>query len=155
MAERSGDRGWAVETAPTRVEVRGIPVDRALYGQAVKRMRTALKLVAVKPVTARVNFFDENGPKGGLAIRCAFTVRLPYRPMVRVEHVAESPRLAFDGGLAKLERQLEEYRERHRESQRYPKKYFAAKRLMEAWPPRWSPRAARPKASRAGKGAGS
>jgi ribosome-associated translation inhibitor RaiA len=139
----------------SRVEVRGIPPERALYSRAVKRMHAALRLLGVTPVTAQVNFFDENGPKGGLAIRCALTVRLPYRPAVRVEHVAESPRLAFDGGFTKLERQLEEYREQHRDSQRHPKKYFVAKRLVEPWPPSQGAREARPKGSRARKGAGS
>ncbi len=153
MRERSGGR--PAETAMTRVEVRGIPADQALYRRAVKQIHTALKPLAVEPVTAQVNFFDENGPKGGVAIRCAFTIRLPYRPAVRVEHMAGTPRLAFDGGLAKLERQLEEYRERHRESQRYPKKYFVARQLLEAWPPKPGPRAARSKASRGRKGAGS
>lgn len=153
MADRSGRR--AAEAAMTRIEVRGIPADRALYGRAVKQMHAALRPLAVTPVAAQVNFFDENGPKGGLAIRCAFTIRLPYRRAVRVEHVAATPRLAFDGGFAKLERQLEEYRERHRESQRYPKKYFVAKRLLEPWPPSRGARAAGSRASAARKGAGS
>lgn len=83
-------------------------------------------------MAAQATFFDENGPKGGPAIRCALTVRLPYRPTVRVENVAETARLAFDGALAVLERQLERYRERDRDNRRRPKKYFVAKRLLMA-----------------------
>jgi hypothetical protein len=81
-----------------------------------------------------VTFFDENGPKGGPAIRCALTVRVPYRPHVRAEDTAATSRVAFDGGLAKLGRELERYRDRDRESKRRPKKYFAAKRLLSAPP---------------------
>ena len=75
-------------------------------------------------MSAKVAFFDDNGPKGGVASRCAFTVKLPYRPALRVEHTAETPRVAFDAGFAALERLLERYRERARESRRHPKKYF-------------------------------
>ena len=113
------------------IEIRGIPNDPTLQTKVAKRMAAALALLSVKPVSAHVTFFDENGPKGGVAVRCALTVRLPYRPSIRVEHVGETPRLAFDGGFATLERQLERYRERARTSQRHPKKYFAAKRLVE------------------------
>jgi hypothetical protein len=51
-----------------------------------------------------------------------------------VEHLAETPRLAFDAGFSALERLLERYRERQRDSGRRPKKYFAAKRLTEGVP---------------------
>jgi ribosome-associated translation inhibitor RaiA len=70
-------------------------------------------------------------------MRCALTVRLPFRPSIRVERTAETPRLAFDAAFAILERQLEQYRERDRDSKRHPKKYFAARRLQaEEAPPR-------------------
>jgi hypothetical protein len=61
-------------------------------------------------------------------------VHLPYRPALRVEHTAETARLAFDGGFGALERRLERYREREREGGRHPKKYFVAKRLTEGLP---------------------
>lgn len=113
-------------------EIRGIPIDRALRAHVNKRLTAGLARLATTPVGALVTFFDENGPKGGPAMRCALTVRLPYRPHVRVEDIAETPRLAFDGGFAKLERELERYRERDRESKRHPKKYYTAKRLNTA-----------------------
>ncbi len=113
------------------VEIRGIERDAALRAHVSKRMTAAVKLLQVKPVGTRVAFFDDDGPKGGPAIRCALTVRLPYRPNLRVEHTAVTPRRAFDGGLATLERQLERYRERDRDRRRYPKKYFVATRLLE------------------------
>jgi ribosome-associated translation inhibitor RaiA len=85
----------------------------------------------VRPITAHVTFVDDNGPKGGRAAPCALTVRLPHRPHIRVEKVAETPRLAFDAALAVLRRDLEQYRERQRDQQRHPKKYCVAKRLRE------------------------
>jgi ribosome-associated translation inhibitor RaiA len=71
-------------------------------------------------------------------------VRLPYRPNVRVERSAVTPRLAFDAAFAVLERQLERYRERDRDNKRHPKKYFAADRAAaeeRSQPPRRARRA--------------
>src|SRR3989441_12727815 len=81
-------------------------------------------------VLACVTSFNDDGAKGGLALRCAVDLRVPYRPPIHIEHVAATPRLAFDGVMAALERQLERYRERARENRRHPKKYFVAKRLL-------------------------
>ena len=122
------------------IEIKGIPKDRGLRADVIRRVTAALGPLAVRPVSAEVAFFDDNGPKGGVAVRCALTVRVPYRPTIRVEHVAERRRLAFDGALPVLERQLERYRERDRESRRRPKKYFVATLLaagkVEPRPPR-------------------
>lgn len=114
------------------IEIRGIPTDRTLRARIIKQLTAALARLPVTPTAVQVTFFDENGPKGGVAMRCALTVRLPYRPHVRTEHVAETPRQAFDGSFETLEREFERYRERDRESKRYPKKYFTAKRLLMA-----------------------
>jgi ribosome-associated translation inhibitor RaiA len=84
----------------------------------------------VKPVGAGVTFFDDNGPKGGVAMRCALTARVPYRPTLRVEKTAQTRRAAFDEAVKALDRQLDRYRERDRDSRRHPKKYFVAKRLI-------------------------
>jgi ribosome-associated translation inhibitor RaiA len=84
----------------------------------------------MSPIRAKVTFFDDNGPKGGRGMRCAVNVRLPYRPPIRVDQVAETSRLAFDGAFSALERQLERYRERDRDNKRRPKKYFVAKTLL-------------------------
>jgi ribosome-associated translation inhibitor RaiA len=112
------------------IEISGIK-DSALRAVITKRVGSALKPLQVQPVAAQVTFFDDDGPKGGRAVRCALTVRVPYRPAVRVEHTAETPRLAFDATFKSLERQLERYRERDRDSRRHPKKYYVAKRLLE------------------------
>ena len=113
------------------IEIRGVPTDRAMRAHVTERLTSRLAHLAIKPVSAQVTFFDENGPKGGVAMRSAITVRLPYRPHVRVEDTAETLRAAFDGAFAKVERELDQYRDRDRESKRHPKKYYTAKRLME------------------------
>ena len=114
------------------VEISGLRGAAALRARIGERVTAALEPIKLEPVSAHIAFFDDNGPKGG-GIRCAFTVRLPYRPALRVEHTAETARLAFDGGFGALERLLERYREREREGRR-PKKYFVAKRLSEGVP---------------------
>jgi ribosomal subunit interface protein len=112
------------------IEIRGVATDRALRAHVTARLTPSLAHVATKPIAAQVTFFDENGPKGGPTMRCAVTVRLPYRPHVHVEDTAETLRTAFDGAFAKLERELARYQDRDRESKRHPKKYYTAKRLM-------------------------
>jgi ribosome-associated translation inhibitor RaiA len=114
------------------IEIKGIQDDRSLRARISRQMNAALKLLGVAPVSAEAAFFDDNGPKGGTASRCALTVQVPYRPAIRVEHVAETARLAFDGAFPVLERRLERYVERDRDLRRRPKKYYAAKRLMSA-----------------------
>ena len=119
------------------IKITGLERD-PLRGRATRLMTEALAKLAVAPVKGQVAFFDDNGPKGGRAMRCAMTVRLPFRPSIRVERSAVTPRLAFDAAFAVLERELERYRERDRDSKRHPKKYFAARRALadETSPPR-------------------
>lgn len=116
------------------IQIRGIPIGERLRAHVAQRLGVALARLKTTSATtpALVTFFDENGPKGGLAIRCAITLRLPYRPHLRAEETARTPRLAFDGGLTRIERELERYRERARDSRRHPKKYYVAKRLAAA-----------------------
>lgn len=112
------------------IDILGVEKDRALRARAAKVVGAALELIKMAPIRAKVTFFDDNGPKGGRGMRCAVDVRLPYRPAIRVEQVAETSRLAFDGAFGALERQLERYRQRDRDIKRRPKKYFVAKRLL-------------------------
>jgi ribosome-associated translation inhibitor RaiA len=112
------------------LEIRGVGIDSALRSRVTTRVTAAVSRLAVSPVTARVTFSDENGPKGGRAMRCAMSLRLPRRTPIQVSEIAETPRLAFDQALAALERQLARYREEFREQKRHPKKYYTAKRLM-------------------------
>jgi ribosome-associated translation inhibitor RaiA len=124
------------------IQITGIQRD-PLRNRATRLMTQALEPLTVKPVKGQVAFFDDNGPKGGRAMRCALTVRLPFRPSIRVERTAETPRLAFDAAFAVLERQLERYRERDRDNKRHPKKYFAARKAVTGETPRPRKRARR------------
>ena len=112
------------------IEIRGVPADRALRARIMAQLTAALAHLTTKPTTAQATLFDENGPKGGPAMRCAISVTVPYRPLIRVERVATTSGLAFDGAFAAIERQLERYRERDRDIKRRPKKYFVARRLL-------------------------
>ncbi len=123
-------------TTERQVQIGGLEGDARLQARARKLMQDQLVRVGLWPVSGRVTFFDDNGPKGGRAMRCALTVRLPYRPNLRVERTAETARLAFDAAFGVLERRLERYRERDRDSKRHPKKYFAASRAQAVEAPR-------------------
>jgi ribosome-associated translation inhibitor RaiA len=112
------------------IEISGIPIDRALRARVTAQLTETLRTVHREPVVTTVTFFDDNGPKGGRDIRCACTVRMPRRRAIRVEHVAQTCRLAFDAAGEALARRLQELSERGRTLRRRPKKYFAAKRLM-------------------------
>lgn len=125
------------------IDIRGLADHPALRQHVTRRMRAELERLVVEPTLARVSFFDDNGPKGGLGARCALLVRLPRQPEIRVEHVAETPRLAFDMAAAVLERQVDRHADRRRESRRRPKKYFVAKRLLARTGGRAPRRAAR------------
>jgi ribosome hibernation promoting factor len=96
------------------------------------RLSRVLARLPLDPVTAHVTFSDVNGPKGGNDIRCAVLVDLPHQPAIRVERLAPTPRLAFDAAYDRVARQLERHRERWQDSRRRPKKYFAARRVLEA-----------------------
>jgi len=85
----------------------------------------------VRPTVARVAFSDENGPKGGVDIRCAVTVEVPRRPALHASHVAGTARQAFDGALEALGRELKNDRQRRRDAARHPKKYFVAHRGLQ------------------------
>ena len=105
---------------------------RMMRARVLAGLKSALASLVVEPTTARATFTDDNGPKGGPAIRCALEMKQPGRPAVHVEAVATTQLLAFDGALAKLERAIARRRETVREAARRPKKYFAARRALAA-----------------------
>ena len=115
-----------------KIELRGVSMAPALGARIERRLARQLGRIRASPIAAVAAFSDDNGPKGGRALRCALTVRIPRRPTIRVEDVAENAWLAFDRSFGSLRRELAEYRERRLERGRYPKKYFVAKRLLEA-----------------------
>lgn|SRR5574341_979624 len=113
-----------------KVEFLGGAESRMIRARVVERLRALVSALPAEPTSARATFVDENGPKGGNAIRCALEVRLPRRAALHVEDVASTPRSAFDGAAAKLERQLDRVFDTTRELRRRPKKYFAARRAL-------------------------
>lgn len=125
-----------MKTDGAGVEVIGMKADPALYRRVLTQMQRHLDRIGLKPASGRAAFTDENGPKGGRAMRCALTVTLPYRPGIHVEQVDTDPRRAFDGAMQVLERELARYRERDRDDKRHPKKYFAANQAEAVEPPR-------------------
>jgi ribosome-associated translation inhibitor RaiA len=113
-----------------KLEVRGIGSHRTLRAHIVEALEHTVERLGMTPVGAQVGFDDENGQKGGVAVRCLIEIRLPRRPPLDVRHVAESAQLAFDGALARIDRRLGRDRARRRARSRHPKKYYAAKRAL-------------------------
>jgi ribosome-associated translation inhibitor RaiA len=111
-----------------QLEIRGLPLQAASALRAEARLAAALA-PAQGTTGARVAFTDENGPKGGPAIRCALTVSVPPRQRVHVETQAISARLALDGVITKLERRLARTAAARRDARRRPKKYYATRAL--------------------------
>ena len=99
--------------------------------EVVKQMRRLLERRGVPPGAVRIAFFDDDGPRGGVAIRCALTV-ISRGPSIRVEHTARSYSAAFKGALTVLTRQVKRRVQRQRYRMRYPRPRPAAVRLRRA-----------------------
>jgi len=104
----------------------GIALDDPLRPFIQNKMTALTSRGRLRPISARVAFTDENGPKGGIGIRCALTVELPRRPTLHASGLGATPRLAFDAAHAALAHELTRERQRRRDAARRPKKYFAA-----------------------------
>jgi ribosome-associated translation inhibitor RaiA len=114
------------------ITIEGLNHNRALRELILRKFDVLGQRVRPAPVSARVAFTDENGPKGGNDTRCAVTVDVPRRPALHVEDLADSPRLAFDAAFSGLERLVRRERGATLEQGRRPKKYYVAKRLLES-----------------------
>jgi ribosome-associated translation inhibitor RaiA len=115
----------------SRVEVLGLSVSSATRRAAIARLAAAMATLPERASSMRLSFTDENGPKGGAAVRCALTVTLAGWGRLHVEDRATTPRLALDGALDRLQRRLARRRGIERDSSRRPKKYYAAARELE------------------------
>lgn len=114
------------------IEIEGLDARSRLRDVIGRKLGAAFRSRRLVPVAVRIDFTDENGPKGGVGTRCGITVELPRRrKAVHVEHRAMSERLAFDAAVESLERQLERARKRTRDQSRRPKKYYVARRLLQ------------------------
>lgn len=112
------------------IEIGGLSARTSLRTFVKQKIEAMFDGLRVQPVSVRVGFVDENGPKGGAAIRCGINVDFPRRRPIHLEHRANTERLAFDGVLSLLERTVERERGRGRVARRRPKKYYLAKRLL-------------------------
>ena len=99
------------------------------------RIAHTLGRVDPPPTTAKAIFSDENGPKGGPGIRCTIVHDMPRRRDFSVSEYGDTEEVAFDAAFAALETSVGRDRDRRRALVRRPKKYFLAKRLLEAAPP--------------------
>ena len=111
--------------------IEGLGDDRALRTLITGKVTNTLTRLQVKATTVRVQFSDENGPKGGVDTRCSLTVHVAHSAELHADTVAADARLAFEQAFAALERQVERTKERGRVERRHPKKYYLAKRLLE------------------------
>ncbi len=112
------------------IDIGGLNARSTLRAFITRKIAETFDGLAMRPIAVRVGFVDENGPKGGVDIRCGINVDLPRRAAIHIEERAESARLAFDGAREALETRIQRERERGRAERRRPKKYFLAKKLM-------------------------
>ena len=117
-----------------RVEIVGVSAAEVARLRSSRRLAAALNALPPRASTARIAFADDNGPKGGPAMRCALTVTVPPRRRIHVEARAVTNRLALDQALDRLERKLSRRAALTRESARRPKKYYAAARARASAP---------------------
>ena len=113
------------------IEVRGLRAHPRLRADIARRLSRLLGRRRIRPVGARVAFSDEDGPRGGVGIRSTLTVRLPGRPVIRVEHQARTYRQAFERGFERLKRQLKRATRRRWQGRRYRRKPLVAERRLE------------------------
>ncbi|MBI1735025.1 MAG: hypothetical protein HYR51_07625 [Candidatus Rokubacteria bacterium] len=112
------------------IDIDGLRARSTLRAFITRKIAAMFSGVTTRPLAVRVGFVDENGPKGGVAIRCGINVDLPRRPPIHIEERAATERLAFDGALDALQHRMERQRGKLRAERRRPKKYFLAKRLL-------------------------
>jgi ribosome-associated translation inhibitor RaiA len=106
--------------------IQGITTSDPLRDVAEHKLNAVLGRGRIRATASVVTFTDINGPKGGVDIRCAVTVEVPGRPPQHANALAADARLALDGALEALERELLRDRGKRRDLARRPKKYFVA-----------------------------
>jgi ribosome hibernation promoting factor len=112
--------------------IHGITTSDPLRDVAERKLEAVLRRGQVRATSSVVAFTDVNGPKGGVDIRCRVTVEAPGRPAQNASALAAEARLALDGALEALERELTRERGKRRDLSRRPKKYFVADQGLRA-----------------------
>jgi len=118
------------EREETRVEIVGTTERQCNRVRVQERVQAALVPLRDGARRCRVAFIDDNGPKGGVDIRCTIDVRIAHRPAIRVEAVAISQQLALQLALNRLKRRINHALAVSRVTRRHPKKYFVAARML-------------------------
>jgi ribosome-associated translation inhibitor RaiA len=106
--------------------IQGIATTDPLRDVVEQKLQAVLGRGRVRATASVVTFTDINGPKGGVDIRCAVTVEAPGRPAQHASALAADARLALDGALEALQRELLRDRGKRRDLARRPKKYYVA-----------------------------
>lgn len=117
------------------VRVSGLRGRDRLRSDVVTQIRRLLERRGASPRAVRIAFFDDDGPRGGVAIRCALTLTPSRGPSIRVEHTARTYSAAFKGALTVLTRRVKRRAQRQRHRTRYPRPRSAAVRLRRAQRP--------------------
>jgi ribosome-associated translation inhibitor RaiA len=116
---------WLVGSV-MRTVIQGIAAADPLQNVIARKLDAVLRRSRVRATASVVSFSDVNGPKGGVDIQCAVTIEAPRRPAQHASALAADARLALDGALEALERELRRDRGKRRDLARRPKKYFVA-----------------------------
>lgn len=114
------------------IEIVGIPKSAIARLRLLPRTRAALTPASGAIRYCRVAFADENGPKGGVAVRCTIDVNLIRRAPIHVGGLGTSEALALRKALDRLHRRVDGVIGTGRDAARHPKKYFAALRAGSA-----------------------
>ena len=99
--------------------ISGLTDRHQLRADIVKQINGLVARRGAAPRAVRVAFFDDDGPRGGVAIRCALMLTPSRGPILRVEHTARTYSAAFKGALTVLTRQLKRRAQRRRRRLRY------------------------------------
>jgi hypothetical protein len=114
----------------TEIEIVGIPGRTSARLDATRRLRALLQPIGRAARRCRLAFRDENGPKGGVAVRCTVDLTLQRRRPIHVDARATSAALALAEALDRLQRRTERVVGALRDAGRHPKKYFVAARAL-------------------------
>jgi hypothetical protein len=112
------------------VETAGIAERQAARLGVSRRLRDIFTPLGRGVRRCRVAFADDNGPKGGVALRCSIQLHVARWSPIHVEACAASAGQALLEATDKLRRRVERVRIGGREAGRHPKKYFVAKRAL-------------------------
>src|SRR6188474_908163 len=101
--------------------ISGVGVRDRFRAEVEQQLDRLMARRGMAPRAVRVAFFDDDGPGGGVAIRCAITLTPLRGPILRVEHTARTRYGAFKGALTILARRLKRRVQRRRRRARYPR----------------------------------